>query len=82
MMGHISKENELAIGTGKETEAWDSTVQVQISPELKALMLEEVERAEKREGRKITNEEAEVIARNSTTTKSWGIRFPVKWICV
>jgi len=81
MMDHISVENEVIITTGKENEIWQPTVDVPISPELKAAMLEEIEKAE-REGRKVTNEEAEIIARNSTTTKSWGIRFPVKWLCV
>lgn len=81
MMDQISLEKEVIMTSGKENEIWQPTVEVPISPELKAAMLEEIEKAEK-EGRKVTNEEAEVIARNSTTTKSWGIRFPVAWKCV
>ncbi|KAI1298328.1 hypothetical protein EDD11_006794 [Mortierella claussenii] len=81
MMDVISTENETAITSGKENEIWQPAVEMPLSPEMKAAMLEEIEQAAK-EGRKITNEEAEVIARASTTTKSWGIRFPINWIHV
>ncbi|KAF9205013.1 hypothetical protein BGZ49_004590 [Haplosporangium sp. Z 27] len=81
MMGSISTENEEALTSGKEQEIWTPDIEIPISPELKAKMLEEIEQSIK-EGKQITNEEAEVIARASTTTKSWGIRFPVRWIHV
>ncbi|KAG0303707.1 hypothetical protein BGZ98_006368, partial [Dissophora globulifera] len=82
MLEQISVENEIAITTGKEREIWQPTMDIsELSPELKAAMLDEIEQASK-EGRQITNEEAEVIARNSTTTKSWGTRFPIQWIHV
>ncbi|KAF9560856.1 hypothetical protein EC968_005990 [Mortierella alpina] len=81
MLDLISVENEIAITTGKEEEIWQPAGEIQLSPEMKAAMLEEIEQAAK-EGRKITNEEAEVIARASTTTKTWGIRFPIQWLHV
>ncbi|KAF9953277.1 hypothetical protein BGZ65_004780, partial [Modicella reniformis] len=81
MMEQISVENESAMTSGKENDVWEASIDVPISPDMKAAMLDEVEKATK-DGRVVTNEEAEVIARNSTTTKSWGIRFPVKWMCV
>lgn len=80
-MGAISTANETAITSGKENELWQPAIEIPLSPEMKAKMLEEIEYAAK-EGKQITNEEAEVIARASTTTKSWGIRFPVQWIHV
>ncbi|KAI7826153.1 YT521-B-like domain-containing protein [Gamsiella multidivaricata] len=82
MLDHISTENERAITTGRENEIWQpATEDLPLSPEMKAAMLAEIEQAAK-EGRQITNEEAAVIARNSTTTKSWGIRFPIQWMHV
>ncbi|KAG0002187.1 hypothetical protein BGZ79_003438 [Entomortierella chlamydospora] len=82
MMDSISTENEAALlSTDKKDEIWKPDVEIPLSPEMKAKMLEEIEQAAK-EGKTITNEEAEVIARASTTTKSWGIRFPVRWIHV
>ncbi|KAF9289700.1 hypothetical protein BGZ68_008782 [Mortierella alpina] len=81
MLDLISVENEVAITTGKEDEVWKPAGEIPLSPEMKAAMLEEIEQAAK-EGRKITNEEAEVIARASTTTKSWGVRFPIQWLHV
>ncbi|KAG0007587.1 hypothetical protein BGZ80_004482 [Entomortierella chlamydospora] len=81
-MDSISTENEAALlSTDKKDEIWKPDVEIPLSPEMKAKMLEEIEQAAK-EGKTITNEEAEVIARASTTTKSWGIRFPVRWIHV
>ncbi|CAO3566760.1 unnamed protein product [Mortierella alpina] len=81
MLDLISVENEIAITTGKEEEIWQPAGEIPLSPEMKAAMLEEIEQAAK-EGRQITNEEAEVIARASTTTKSWGVRFPIQWLHV
>ncbi|KAF9937768.1 hypothetical protein BGZ67_000924 [Mortierella alpina] len=81
MLDLISVENEIAITTGKEDEIWQPAGELSLSPEMKAAMLVEIEQAAK-EGRKITNEEAEVIARASTTTKSWGVRFPIQWLHV
>ncbi|KAF9963932.1 hypothetical protein BGZ70_007093 [Mortierella alpina] len=81
MLDLISVENETAITTGKEEEIWQPAGEIPLSPEMKAAMLQEIEQAAK-EGRQITNEEAEVIARASTTTKSWGVRFPIQWLHV
>ncbi|KAG0254554.1 hypothetical protein BG011_005657 [Mortierella polycephala] len=81
MMDLISTEKEIALTTGKESEIWHPAFEAPLSPEMKAAMLEEIEQTSK-EGRQITWEEASVIARASTTTKSWGIRFPIQWIHV
>ncbi|KAF9189517.1 hypothetical protein BGZ51_009496 [Haplosporangium sp. Z 767] len=81
MMDLISAEKEVALVTGKESEIWHPAFEMPLSPEMKAAMLEEIEQANK-EGRQITCEEANAIARASTTTKSWGIRFPIQWIHV
>jgi len=80
MMAQISVENEAALA-GRENEIWQPAMDMPLSPEMRAAMLEEIDQAT-REGRKITNEEADAIARNSTTTKSWGITFPIRWIHV
>ncbi|KAG0199141.1 hypothetical protein BGX28_007533 [Mortierella sp. GBA30] len=81
MLDLISVENEITLTTGKEDEIWQPAADIPLSPEMKAAMLEEIDQAAK-EGRQITNEEAEVIARASTTTKSWGVRFPIQWLHV
>ncbi|KAI8603305.1 YT521-B-like domain-containing protein [Dissophora ornata] len=81
MMAQIPVENETAFAAGKENEIWQPAMDIPLSPEMRAAMLEEIDQAA-REGKKTTNEEAGVIARNSTTTKSWGIRFPIRWIHV
>ncbi|KAF9429343.1 hypothetical protein BGZ76_001435 [Entomortierella beljakovae] len=82
MMETISTENEtLLTTTRKEDDIWQPAIEIPLSPEMKAKMVEEIDQAAK-EGRQITNEDAEKIARASTTTKSWGIRFPVNWMHV
>ncbi|KAF9131430.1 hypothetical protein BGW39_001810 [Mortierella sp. 14UC] len=79
MMDFISAENEATMMAGREDQIWQPALEIPLSPEMKAAMLEEIEQAAK-EGRQLTYDEAEVISRASTTTKSWGIMFPVKWI--
>ncbi|KAF8946798.1 hypothetical protein BGZ47_011384 [Haplosporangium gracile] len=79
MMDLISSENEAAIMASREDRIWQPALEIPLSPEMKAAMLEEIEQAAK-EGRQLTYEEAEAISRASTTTKTWGIMFPVQWI--
>ncbi|KAG0275226.1 hypothetical protein BGZ95_009058 [Linnemannia exigua] len=81
MMDLISTENEAAIMASREDRIWQPALEIPISPEMKAAVLEEIEQAAK-EGRQLTYDEAEAISRESTTTKTWGIMFPVKWIDV
>lgn len=81
MMDLISAENEAAIMASREDRIWQPAIEIPLSPEMKAAMLEEIEQAAK-EGRQLTYEEAEAISRASTTTKTWGIMFPVQWIDV
>ncbi|KAF9544820.1 hypothetical protein EC957_011641 [Mortierella hygrophila] len=81
MMDLISAENEAAIKAGREDRIWQPAVEIPLSPEMKAAMLEEIEEAAK-EGRQLTFEEAETISLATTTTKTWGIIFPVQWIDV
>ncbi|KAF9907168.1 hypothetical protein EC991_011231 [Linnemannia zychae] len=81
MMDFISTENEATMMAGREDQIWQPALEIPLSPEMKAAMLEEIEQAAK-EGRQLTFDEAEAISRASTTTKSWGIMFPVKWIDV
>ncbi|KAF9923156.1 hypothetical protein FBU30_006758 [Linnemannia zychae] len=81
MMDLISAEKEAAIMVEREGQIWQPALDIPLSPEMKAAVLEEIEQAA-REGRHLTFDEAEAISRASTTTKSWGIMFPVKWIHV
>ncbi|KAG0341079.1 hypothetical protein BG000_010329 [Podila horticola] len=81
MMGMISKELEDKMDAANSDKIWQPAIDLPISPELKASMLVAVEEAEK-EGKQISTEEAEKIAIASTTTKSWGIKFPIQWIHV
>ncbi|KAG9064613.1 hypothetical protein KI688_002871 [Linnemannia hyalina] len=79
MMDLISVENEAAIKAGREDRIWQPAVEIPLSPEMKAAMLDEIEQAAK-EGKQLTFEEAEAISLASTTTKTWGIIFPIQWI--
>ncbi|KAG0037119.1 hypothetical protein BGZ82_003145, partial [Podila clonocystis] len=81
MMGMISKELEDEMDAANSDKIWQPAIDLPLSPELKASMLVAVEEAEK-EGKQISTEEAEKIAIASTTTKSWGIKFPIQWIHV
>ncbi|KAG0042099.1 hypothetical protein BGZ83_000891 [Gryganskiella cystojenkinii] len=74
----INPENSYEL---EATEAWKPSIEIPLSPEMRAAMLEQYENA-KAEGKELTNEEAEEIARGSTTTKSWGTVFCVEWIHV
>ncbi|KAF9215682.1 hypothetical protein BGZ59_000651 [Podila verticillata] len=81
MMGMISKELEDEMDAATSDKIWQPAIDLPLSPELKASMLVAVEEAEK-EGKPISTQEAEKIALASTTTKSWGIKFPIQWIHV
>ncbi|GJJ74973.1 hypothetical protein EMPS_07331 [Entomortierella parvispora] len=78
MTSTISSENSLTL---EANEPWKPSIEIPLSPEMRASLLEEYEQATK-EGRQLTNEEAEIIARGSTTTTSWGTVFTVEWIQV
>ncbi|KAG0372356.1 hypothetical protein BGX24_000364 [Mortierella sp. AD032] len=79
MMDLISAENEAAILASREDRIWKPDLEIPISPEMKAAVLEEIEQAAK-EGRQLTYDEAEAISRDSTTTKTWGTMFRIKWM--
>ncbi|KAG0343525.1 hypothetical protein BG004_005241 [Podila humilis] len=82
MMGSISKEFEDEIDNANPPEqAWRPVVDMDLSPEMKASFLVTVEEAAK-EGKEISTQEAERIALASTSTKSWGIKFPIQWMHV
>lgn len=81
MTGMISKELEDEMDAANSNKIWQPAIDLPLSPELKASMLVAVEEAEK-EGKQISTQEAERIALASTTTKSWGIKFPIQWIHV
>ncbi|KAF9578900.1 hypothetical protein BGW38_005081 [Lunasporangiospora selenospora] len=78
MADSISQEKEQAIEHAREGQTWEPSIEFPISPELRAAALEEIEQAAK-EGH-LTFNEAEIIGRASTTTKSWGIEFLIEWI--
>jgi len=78
MTSAISSENSLSL---EANEAWKPSIEIPLSPEMRASLVEEYEQANK-EGRQLTNEEAETFALGSTTTTSWGILFTVEWIHV
>ncbi|KAF9427029.1 hypothetical protein BGZ94_005634 [Podila epigama] len=81
MMDLISKEWEEEKTKSDPNTQWRPVADIPLSPELKASMLQEVEAAEK-EGKPLSELEAEQIALASTTTKSWGTKFPIRWLHV
>lgn len=78
MISAIDADNE---PESDATEVWKPSIDIPLSPEMRAAMLQEYDQALK-DGRQLTNEEVEVIAKESTTTKSWGTIFRVEWIHV
>lgn len=80
MTSAISSDNTNTMSLDAN-DAWKPSIEIPLSPEMRASLVEEYEQATK-EGRQLTNEQAEIIAKGSTTTTSWGILFTVEWIHV